>query len=94
MNIVDYYKNTIGDMQNERDFFYHCKKFVYSHDFGIFFKKLVYDPLEFGVLDSNVYLYENDYYKCSNHSLNEFYTITNLQKTPSNLNLERIFHPK
>ena len=44
-------------------------------------------------LDSNVYLYEKDYYKCSNHNLTEFYTIPILQMTPSNLNLERIFHP-
>ena len=56
-------------------------------------KKIVYDPLEIGVLDSNVYLYEEDYYKLSNHNLNEFYTLPTLQKTPSNLNLERIFHP-
>ena len=25
--------NTIGDMENEKDFFYHCKKFEYNHDF-------------------------------------------------------------
>ena len=54
---------------------------------------IVYNPLEFGVLDSIVHLYEKDYYKCSNHNLNEFYTIPLLQKTPSNLNLERIIHP-
>ena len=76
-------------MQNEMDFFCLCKKFVYSHDFVIFFYKILYDQLEFGVLDSN----EKDYYKCSNHNLNESYTIPILQKTPSNLNLERIFHP-
>ena len=85
--------NTIGDKQNEMDFCFRCKKFVYSHDFVIFFYKRVYDQLEFQGLDSNVYLYEKDYYKCSNHNLNEFYTIPILQKTPSNLNLERIFHP-
>ena len=73
VKIVDYYKNTNGDMQNEKDFFYHCKKFVYNHDY--------------------VYLYEEDYYKCSNQNLNEFYTIPIIQKTPSNLNLELIFHP-
>ena len=34
MNIVDYYISTIDDMQNEKDFFYHCKEFEYIHDFG------------------------------------------------------------
>ena len=48
--------------------------------------------MEFGVLDSNVYLYDKDYNKCSNQNMNEFYTFLILQKTPSNLNLERIFH--
>ena len=33
MNIVDCYVNTIGDMQNEMDFFYHCKKFEYKHGY-------------------------------------------------------------
>ena len=54
---------------------------------------IIYDPLEFGVLDGNVFLYEKDYYKCSNQILNDFYTNLIPQKTPSNLNLERIFHP-
>ena len=55
MNIVDYYMNTIDDMQNERKFFYHCKEFEYRYDFVLFFsEEIVYDPLEFGVLDSNV----------------------------------------
>ena len=27
--------NTIGDMQNEMDFFYHCNKFEYNHDYLI-----------------------------------------------------------
>ena len=31
-HIVDYYMNNIDDMQNEMDFFYHCKKFEYNHD--------------------------------------------------------------
>ena len=26
---VDYYKNTIDDMQNEKNFFYHCNEFEY-----------------------------------------------------------------
>ena len=33
---VDCYINTIGDMQNEKDFFGHCKKFVYNQDYVIF----------------------------------------------------------
>ena len=61
-------------MWKEKDFYGHCKKFEYIHDFVKFLWKSVYDPLEFGVLDSNVYLYEKGYYKCSNHYLNEFYS--------------------
>ena len=34
---VDYYIKTIGDMQNEMDFFYHCNEFVYNLDYEIFF---------------------------------------------------------
>ena len=37
INIVDLYMNTIGDMQIEMHFFYHCNEFVYNHDFVIFF---------------------------------------------------------
>ena len=29
--------NTLYNMENEMDFFYRCKKLVYSHDFVIFF---------------------------------------------------------
>ena len=36
INIMDYYINTIDDMQKEMDFFYHCKKFEHNHDFEIF----------------------------------------------------------
>ena len=35
---MDYYKNTIGDMQNEMDFFYHGKKFENIQDFEIFYE--------------------------------------------------------
>ena len=48
--------NTIGDMQNEMDFFGRCKKFEYNHDFDIFFLKIVYDTLECVVLNNIVYL--------------------------------------
>ena len=60
-HIVDYYIKTIDNMQNEMDFFYHCKKFEFNHDSEIFFRKIVYDTLGYNVLDSNVYLYMIDY---------------------------------
>ena len=59
MKIVDYYINTIDDMQNEKYFFYHCKKFAYNHDFERFFGKIVHALLIFVILDSNVYLFLN-----------------------------------
>ena len=37
--MVDYYINTIDDMQNEMDFYGHCKKFEYNHYFEQFFLK-------------------------------------------------------
>ena len=48
--------NTIGDMQNEMDFYDHCKKFEHNHDFVIFFGKNDDALLEYDVLDSEVYL--------------------------------------
>ena len=62
-HIVDYYVNTIGDMQNELDFFYQCKMFEYIHDFEQFFWKNDDALLEYVILDSDDYLYEIDYYK-------------------------------
>ena len=35
--IILYYINTIDDMQNEKDFFYHYNEFVYIQGFEIFF---------------------------------------------------------
>ena len=32
-HILGYYLNTIDDMQNEKDFFSHRKKFEFNHDF-------------------------------------------------------------
>ena len=46
-----HYINTIDDMQNEKDFFYHCNMFVNNHD----------ALLAYEVLDSDVYLCEIDY---------------------------------
>ena len=54
--------NTIGDMQNEKNFLYRCKRFVYSHDFLIFLVEFFYDTLEFDVLNNNISLYLIDYY--------------------------------
>ena len=47
-------------MQNGKDFFYHCNKFEYIHDFEIFFSKIEDALLEYEILDSNVYLYSID----------------------------------
>ena len=32
--------NTIGDMQNEKDYAHHYKMFVYNQDFVKFYKKI------------------------------------------------------
>ena len=34
--------NTIGDKQNEMNFFYHCNEFEYNYDFVTFFGKIVH----------------------------------------------------
>ena len=43
-------------MQNEKNFFYHSKKFEDNVDFVIFLVEIFYDTLEYDVLDSNVFL--------------------------------------
>ena len=50
--------NTIGDMQKEMNFYGHCKKLEYNHDFEQFFLKVVFDTLVYVVLDSIVYLFD------------------------------------
>ena len=55
--------NTIDDMQNEKDFFYLCKKFEYNQDFEQIFGKSDNALLEYEVLSSNVCLYLKDCYK-------------------------------
>ena len=45
--------NTIDDLQNEMDFFYHCNEFEYNHDF---------EKID-GALLGYVVLYEKNYYK-------------------------------
>ena len=54
-HIVDCYMNTIGDMQNEMDFFYYCNEFVYNQGYV---KVLVYL-----VLDNIVCLFLINYSK-------------------------------
>ena len=45
------------------DFFYYYNEIVYNHDFVIFSLKIDNALLEYEVLDSNVCLYDKDYYK-------------------------------
>ena len=45
-------------MQNEKDYFGHCKKFAYENDFEQVFWKIVDALLEYEVLESNVCLCE------------------------------------
>ena len=42
--------NTIEGRQNEKYFFYHCKKFEYNHDYVIFLRKIDDDTLEYQIL--------------------------------------------
>ena len=37
ISFVDFYMNTIGDMQNEMNFFHHYNEIEYNHYFEIFF---------------------------------------------------------
>ena len=55
--------NTIDDMQNEMDFFYHCNEFEFNLDYVKFLVEFFYDALEFGVLNNNLCLYLIDYQK-------------------------------
>ena len=48
-------------MQNEKSFFYRCKKFEYIQDFEQVFQKIVDAILVFVVLENNVCLCEIDY---------------------------------
>ena len=50
-------------MQKEKGFFLHYIEFVYIQDFEKVSWKIVCALLEHEVLDSNVNLYEIDYYK-------------------------------
>ena len=55
--------NTIDDMQNEKEFFYHYNVLEYFQDFEIGFWKSDDTLLVFVILDNNVYLNEIVYYK-------------------------------
>ena len=55
--------NTIGDMQNEMDFFGRCNEFEYFHDFVKFLWKIDNAKEVNLIWDDNVYLYLIDYYK-------------------------------
>ena len=61
--IVDYYINTIYDMQNEKDCLEVYNEFECIQDFEIVFRKSDDAILVFDVLDNNVCSYEIDYYK-------------------------------
>ena len=60
---MDYYINTIDEMQNEKNFLYHYNVFVHILDFEIYFLKSDDALWVFVVLDNNVCLYQIDYYK-------------------------------
>ena len=66
--------NTIDGMQNEKYFYGHYNEFVYNHDFEQVFKKIVFDLLEFGVLDSNIY-FKIDFFIISNIIINDIVII-------------------
>ena len=47
--------NTIGDLQNEMDCFYYCKKFEHNHDYEKFNDvKLEHKVLLFGVINFTI----------------------------------------
>ena len=60
---MEYYVNTIDDMQNEIDFFYHRQIFYYIPYFVKFLVELFYDTFGYDVLKNNLFLYEIDYSK-------------------------------
>ena len=61
---MDYYINTIGDMQNEKDFFNHCKKFFNNHDFVKFLWKIDDALLEYKYIYISMYIKYNYMYMC------------------------------
>ena len=60
---MDYYINTIYDVQNEMKYFYHYNEFLHNLDFVIVFLKNVYALFMLVNLNSNVFLVERDFYK-------------------------------
>ena len=63
VNIVDYYMNTIYDMQNEEDCFYQYNEFLHIRDCEKSFSKIVDSILVHGVLNNRFHLYLIVYYK-------------------------------
>ena len=55
---MDYYINTIYDMQNEKDCLNFYNEFEHIQGFEIVFSKTVGALLVFGVLDNNVCLFD------------------------------------
>ena len=51
---------TIGDMPNEKDFFYNCNEFEFNHDFLKILWKTNDALWVYEVFYNNVYLYEKD----------------------------------
>ena len=67
--------NTIGDMQNEKDYAHHYNEFRYNHDFVNFLWKID-DVLEmYLVWDDNVCLYSIDYLEVLLFGVNNFLLI-------------------
>ena len=54
INILDYYINFIYDMLYEKDFPYHCKKFLHTVDFVRLLQKTVNDTSALEVSDNNL----------------------------------------
>ena len=60
-SLCNYYTNTIGDMQNEKNFYDHCNVFEYNHDFEQVFLKnddVLLEDKVFFVYES-MYVYHN-----------------------------------
>ena len=55
-NLIDYQKS-IYDMQNEKDYLNHYKKFLHILDFEELFWKIVVAALVFGISNNNVFFY-------------------------------------
>ena len=50
---MEFYINTVDDMRNEKDFFYHCNEFEHNLDFEIVFSKSDDELWVFDVSNNN-----------------------------------------